>query len=91
MAAWEAERFRVRKKDRPAVTLWIDSQESEVKTILVAINRRGCPDLAEQLLGGALLWRRGAAPSAHPPKFQLRCSSPRTKLLLTEASKLPVG
>jgi hypothetical protein len=39
-AAWEAERFRVRKKDRPAVTFWIDSQETEVKTILVAIDGR---------------------------------------------------
>jgi hypothetical protein len=35
----EAERFQVRKKDRLAVSLWIDSQEQEVKTILVARDR----------------------------------------------------
>ena len=66
--------------------MWIDSQEREVKTILVA-NPQELPELARQLTGEKR--RRERRPLRPAPKFQLRCSSPRTKLMVTEALEQP--
>jgi hypothetical protein len=42
------------------------------------------PRLARQFIAAELRGHGGGAASARAPKFELRCPSPRTKLMLTE-------